>query len=467
MKLSKPSPKTQNLIGCGVLVLLIFVGIGGYIGWRVYSFFSEFSTRARVEIPDELSEPRVLKGAEFLSKNEIFKLNQGSYVETVKKAAAAADEKEKQRIISGYSAKKVYNFDDLKICGGEIVAAGEFGVQVLDLNGGFKRGILFEPTLTKIKMGWYQQDDYKPAADNLQIVDFDGDGKCEFFSHGTTEGVTAYGNDGNIIWKYGGEETADVFKERDIENEVYVTEAAAGDLDGDGTAEYIVGRSNDGIRAFDRNGNEKWFQPEEFPSAAMQVLDVDGDGRGELLEIGSKTKIRDGLRGNVVAEPKGGYSDMLLFTEDKNKRKALQFCDIDGNKLVCADENGTKFIESEAPLSEVKAKTPVELPKSTPIDFGNGVVAVPGEAFGRDTESVYKPKAVWVSLRKDKPKYLAVIASFIGIPRANFYIYEPNGTLVYHELLPEDAETIAAIPANQTDEIVIAGKDTIWKFTPR
>lgn len=40
--------------------------------------------------------------------------------------------------------------------------------------------------------------------------------------------------------------------------------------------------------------------------------------------------------------------------------------------------------------------------------------------------------------------------------------------LVCHELLPEDAETIAAIPAaNANEEIVIGGKNTIWKFTAK
>jgi len=144
----------------------------------------------------------------------------------------------------------------------------------------------------------------------------------------------------------------------------------------------------------------------------------------------------------------------------------LQFIDVSDNKLTCYDETGKKFIEAEAPLSDVRIKTPSR-PPATPIDLGNGIRAEPGDSFGNDTESVYQPKAVWVSLRRDKPKYLAVVASFIGIPRAHLYVYAPDGTLVYQELLPEDAETLAAIPANQSEEIVIGGKETIWKFTAK
>jgi hypothetical protein len=45
------------------------------------------------------------------------------------------------------------------------------------------------------------------------------------------------------------------------------------------------------------------------------------------------------------------------------------------------------------------------------------------------------------------------------------YVYDEKETLVYHELLPEDAETIAIKPtANSTEEILIGGKNTIWKF---
>lgn len=144
----------------------------------------------------------------------------------------------------------------------------------------------------------------------------------------------------------------------------------------------------------------------------------------------------------------------------------MQFIDVSDNKLTCYDETGKKFIEAEAPLSDVRIKTPSR-PPATPIDLGNGIRAEPGDSFGNDTESVYQPKAVWVSLRRDKPKYLAVVASFIGIPRAHLYVYAPDGTLVYQELLPEDAETLAAIPANQSEEIVIGGKETIWKFTAK
>jgi hypothetical protein len=78
------------------------------------------------------------------------------------------------------------------------------------------------------------------------------------------------------------------------------------------------------------------------------------------------------------------------------------------------------------------------------------------------------PKAILVALRKGEPKYLAVVGSFIGIPRANLYVYDGKGGLVYHELLPEDVETIASMPAGDgVEHILIGGKDTIWKYAAK
>ncbi len=49
--------------------------------------------------------------------------------------------------------------------------------------------------------------------------------------------------------------------------------------------------------------------------------------------------------------------------------------------------------------------------------------------------------------------------------RANLYIFEPSGILVYHELLGEDAETMAVLPSPDGEEqLLVGGKDTIWRY---
>jgi hypothetical protein len=476
MKFSKLSPKTQNLIGCGVLVLLIFLGIGGYAAWKAYSFFSRFGVVSEKNIPEQLREPRVLKGTDFLAKTEIYKLKKLSFSETVGKGASAKDEKEKQKIINSESAKDVYGFDDIKVCGEELIAVGKFGGYVFGLDGSLKREILFEPKARKMKFLWSEQETYNHTLQNLRIIDFENDGQCEFISEGLIDGVTIFNNQGNVTWRYGERDINlnEVWNEKseaEQDKEVYVTNVSVVDLDEDGIAEYIISRKNEGIRAFDFNKNEKWFQPDEYPTAGFRMVDIDGDGAGELLEFqGMSSKIRDKATGAVLKkiEITGGTDGILMF-EDDRKKKLPRLFDITGNKFALFDFNNKAVMETEAPLSEIKI--PVDkskYPSATPIYVGNNMVAMPDEMSGDESQRVYQPKAVFAVLRKDKPKYLVVLAPFIDIPRAHLYIYASDGNLVYHELLPERAETLAAIPAaNSNEEIIIGGKDTIWKFTAK
>jgi hypothetical protein len=164
----------------------------------------------------------------------------------------------------------------------------------------------------------------------------------------------------------------------------------------------------------------------------------------------------------VVREIKGGNSkDAVLFTEAKDKKKSFIFCNVYENKLTCENEDEKKIIEADAPLSKIPKKNS----KKVNIKSGDDR---PDISYMDDSYRVGFPKAVWVNLQKDKPKYLAVIGSFGRIGRSNFYLYDEKGNLVYHELLPEDARTIAVnSTANSTDEIFIGGKDTIWKFVAK
>ena len=61
-------PRTQNLIGCSVLALVIFIGIVGYGAYKIYSFFNEIGLNK--EVPAELKEAKVTVGADFLQKTE-------------------------------------------------------------------------------------------------------------------------------------------------------------------------------------------------------------------------------------------------------------------------------------------------------------------------------------------------------------------------------------------------------------
>ena len=445
--------KTRNILLVLGAVAFIFLGIIGYGAYSLYSFFSQFSMSR--EIPDEIKEPRVLVGSEVLSKTVFFELSKQGLIKTVSDGTKIKDEKERQKVVQSEIAKGIYNFEDLKVVGDEIVAVGEFGGYFFDLAGNLKKHITFDPVVEKVKIGPYEQDTYQSGLSNLQIVSLERN-KLGFLSYGSMEGVRVFNTDGNQIWATG-REKADIAilfkddKERELEYEkkVYVLEAAVGDLDNDGISEFVVARKNDGIRAYDRTGSEKWFQPEEFPNDKLEIRDLDGDGKNELIESGKS--IRDG-NGKFIRKLDRGRSS--LFVESKDHKFTIQSLEMYDGDLTLYDESGVKLLSVKAPLSEIKKE-------AKKVD----VPGRPDLSYVDDSESVGSPKAVWVSLRKDKPKYLAVVASFIGIPRANLYVFDSNGNLFYHELLGEDAETIAVMQSiDGKEEILIGGKDSIWRY---
>lgn len=447
-------PKSRNILLILGAIAFIFVGTIGYGLYSVYSFFSQFSTTR--EIPDEIKDAKTLVGSEFLTKTVFFHQSRDGLVKTIGDGTKVKDEKERQKMVQSEVAKGIYNFADLKLVDGEIVAVGEFGGYFFDLNGDLKRHMAFDPVVVKVKIGPYEQETYQNGLSNLQIVQLERN-KLGFLSYGSTEGVRVFDENGNQIWSTGSEEADlsilfrnDKERESEYEKKTYVLRAAVGDLDNDGISEYIVARKKDGVRAYDQRGSEKWFQPADFPNEKLDIRDLDGDGKNELLEIGNS--VLDGS-GKFVRKLGGGES--FLFVDGKDRGLSIESIQIDDGLISLSDENGVNLFSSKAPLSEIKKEArKVDVPGHPELSYVD------------DTERVVYPKAVLVQLQKGKPKYLAVVASFIGIPRANLYVFELNGNLVYHELLDEEAETIAGIPSAEEgkEQLLVGGKESIWRY---
>lgn len=448
--------KSRNiLIVLGALVL-VFVSILGYGAYTVYKTLSYFSLSR--EVPPELKEPRITVGSEAFSKDQIFSHTSENFLKVISDASKVRDEKDRQKIIQSQIARSIYNFSDLKVVGDEIVAVGEFGAYILNLSGELKRAIAFEPYVETTKIGPYEHKSYQGGLSNILVVQLEKN-KIGFLSYGSREGVRVFDDNGDQIWSMNADilDASVLFKskeeqEADLEKSSYVLEAAVGDLDGDGISEFIVASKKDGIRAYDRSGVQKWFVPDDFPMDELTIRDIDGDGKTEVIAAGKN--IRD-ANGKFLRE--FSRDEPLLFADDKSRKTTIQSVNISRGVLSLMNDDGTEAFSANAPLSYIKKE-----------DEMKEIPGYPEFSYVDDSESVQDEKAVWVQLHKDKPRYLAVVAPFILLERANLYIFESNGKLVYHELFDEDAETVAVLPTDGGNEqLVVGGKSSIWKYAAK
>lgn len=462
----KPT-KLKVLIALLLVFALGTIGVVSYFSWKTYSFLS--STREFKRIPAEFAEPRIVKSADFLAKEVFFSRDEGGIGSGILKSASAPDEKSQARVRHAEVAKSIYGFNDIQSFDGRMVAVGEFGGYVFGADGKLEREILFEPFERKVSVFGYEKVDYDVSADNIRLVKLDRD-RFGFAAYDITAGFSVYDDKGDLVWRFGAVEhnLGDLFKsdeeqQKKFEAEVDVEMATVGDIDGDGVSEYFVGRQNDGIRAFRQDGTELWHSPDDRPNRRLVVTDYDDDGRAELIQLGTSAKIRD-AQGRVTKTLNIGSSDTGQYLRHD---KRVYNCDFYEGKLKCIDQESKEILKYDAPLSEADGPEPDAgpSPRFTPVDLGNGVRAEPGPASQSPRRlSAYGPHIAFVNLKKDQPAYFAALGRYL-FDRAVLFIYDSKGALVHHEILGEEAETIAVRPAsNGTEELLVGGKQTIWRF---
>ena len=110
---------------------MIVFGVIAYGAYRLFSIFSYFGNRV---IPAELIEARVTQGSDLLRRSDFYKLKQGGIIKAIREGASVADEKEREKLVQSSVARSVYSFSDLRRVGDEVIAVGQFGGFVFDLN---------------------------------------------------------------------------------------------------------------------------------------------------------------------------------------------------------------------------------------------------------------------------------------------------------------------------------------------
>lgn len=454
------NPSFRKLLITAVLVILFF---GGFFSWAIYKFSTGVRYFLSREIPEQIKEPRVMTGNGRFARSLFFSKDADSIGETLKKGGNSPDSKSRKRAIDSSAAKVIFGFTDLQIVEGKVVAVGKFGAYVLDRNGALEKSITFSPIGQRISIFGYEFESDQSNHGDLKIARL-APGRIGYWANSSTMGFSVFDENGESIWRTGEErlEMGEFFEdgketEKRIDQGKYVLESTVGDLDNDGIAEYVVAQKNDGIRAYRQNGDEMWFQPDEFPSATLFVLDADSDGKNELLATGVDSVIRnpDGSIKRKSPKSMSGRENYTMRTDRATGKTFPIFCEIRRSEFDCQDFEGRMIVKGIAPLSEVPAAEVKKL----------DVPGHPEMSVTIDTEEVAFPKFVVANMESDKPPFYVGVGEFIGIPRACLYVWNQSGDLVYHELLPEDAETIAVLPGdNGRDEVLIGGRDSIWRL---
>lgn len=447
-----------------VLTVVSALGIGliAAFFWFIFSAFDRMDDL--VDVPAEIKEARVLTGGDLLSREDFFKLKTQSFFGLILQASTELDEEKKQQKAQSEMAKKIAGFSACYFdpAGNEIIFAGMFGAVVLDRSGNFKREVLFQLVTNKIKAGWYEGKNYSGAFTEFTIVDLDRDGSHEFVASGGMGGLAVFDSRGNGLWRHGklDIDLGEVFdgdkRKKSQEKTVFIDGVTTGDLDGDGKEEVVFTTSQNEIVAFDSKGNEKWRREDKQPGRQLQVMDLNGDKKGEIVESNySVPKIRDSEGNPVKDTGKIIASGDNFFVSDDGKTKKLNFMRFAKNKLTVTGEDNKVIWEADAPFSEIKGRN-VPMREQSPGDDS-------------DKEYLYPIYTVQVKLQSSESKYLAVLGSYLRSNRAVLYIYSPEGKLVYNEILPEESKTLMALPRENgdTEDILIGGKQTIWRYVGR
>ncbi len=295
----------------------------------------------------------------------------------------------------------------------ELGIAGEYGARFFDENGKPDASIDFavrEPNGLRV---------------SSDIVSLPSEHGLRFFRHGYAAYASLVDADGKEIWRTPYSPFAGTF----------------GDLNGDGTKEFIFARTPDAvIEARNGSGAILWQTQPGHTVFKLAVISTDGGEGSKLLAAESGRLIGFGPHGERLFEripPTGGYFHAF---------SPVRWPSVCTGQCLLVSTNDKIFLLTSDGEKEVTELTAVYM---------------------------YQAHGVAVRLYENQRPLLAVAGELPyrgneGRFGGAFYIFDAQGNLVYHEVLSERVEALGVLPSpdGKSETLLLGGENKVWQYTP-
>jgi hypothetical protein len=247
------------------------------------------------------------------------------------------------------------------------------------------------------------------------------------------QGVVLLDENGQKLWEYEGAGGVD--------------DSAAGDVDGDGKAEVVVGFNGDGgIHLVGLDGKLRWRQP-GGNVWHVEMLDTDGDGKQEILHSGgdwdAQMTFRD-ARGEVIRKlgewPRWPWQAGRVFQ---------QWPHVAGFTIGRWDDGPT----ADVMLIPDDRRIHVYRPSGAKVT----TLATPGLGrFGtvQSTPFRFAPEE----------NAIAVLVSYSLLKRSVLYIFGRDGHLLYQEVLEGVCGAVLPSVSQRGTSLLVGCRDRVWEF---